>query len=98
MVAPAGSTLLFAETLIHATGQMRSDRERAIVICGYAPTMYQSWDDGELSDQFVTALPKRYRRLFLGRRNWGRCAQYRSLADSAEEGTFSLPGWSGQHL
>ena len=49
VVAPAGSTLLFGETLIHATGQVRSDRERAIVICGYAPTMYQSWEDGELS-------------------------------------------------
>ena len=68
VVAPAGSTLLFGETLIHATGQVRSDRERAIVICGYAPTMYQSWDDGELSDAFVADLPERYRPLFLGRR------------------------------
>lgn len=94
MIAPAGSTLLFSETLIHATGQIRSDQERAIVICGYAPTMYQSWDDGDLSEKFITSLPKRYRRLFLGRRNWERCPQYRSLADSAAGGTFSLPEWS----
>ncbi len=93
VVAPAGSTLLFGETLIHATGQVRSDRERAIVICGYAPTMYQSWDDGELSDAFVADLPDRYRRLFLGRRHWNRGARRRSLADPVEEGTFPLPDW-----
>ena len=93
VVAPAGSTLLFGETLIHATGQVRSDRERAIVICGYAPTMYQSWEDGELSDAFVADLPECYRPLFLGRRHWLRGARRRSLADPAEEGTFALPEW-----
>ena len=93
VVAPAGSTLLFGETLIHATGQVRSDRERAIVICGYGPTMYQNWDDGELSEDFVAALPERYRRLFLGRRHWNRGARRRSLADPVEQGEFSLPDW-----
>lgn len=33
VVAPAGSTLLFAETLVHATGRIRSERERAIIVC-----------------------------------------------------------------
>jgi len=93
VVAPAGSTLLFGETLVHATGQVRSNRERAIVICGYAPTMYQSWDDGELSDAFVADLPECYRRLFLGRGHWNRGARRRSLADAVEAGSFSLPEW-----
>ena len=93
VVAPAGSTLLFGETLIHATGQVRSDRERAIVICGYAPIMYQSWEDGELSDAFVADLPERYRPLFLGRRHWLRGARCRSLADPVEAGTVPLPEW-----
>ena len=31
---------MVAETLIHATGQIRSDKERGIIISGYAPRMY----------------------------------------------------------
>ena len=34
VVAPAGSTLLFCQTLLHATGDIRSDRERSIIITG----------------------------------------------------------------
>ena len=33
--APAGSTLLFAETLLHATGPVLTDRERVVIISGY---------------------------------------------------------------
>ena len=93
VVAPAGSTLLFGESLIHATGQVRTNRERAIIICGYAPIMYQSWEDGELSDTFVEDLPERYQSLFLGRRDWQRGARRRSLSDPVEEGIFPLPEW-----
>ena len=34
MVAPPGSTLLFGEALIHASGQIRSDNRRCIIIGG----------------------------------------------------------------
>ena len=34
VVAPPGSTLLFGEALIHASGQIRSDRRRCIIIGG----------------------------------------------------------------
>ena len=46
VVAPAGSTVLFAESLIHATGQIRSDRERTIIITGYTPPMFKA-DSGQ---------------------------------------------------
>ena len=36
VAAPAGSTLVMCETLIHATGQNRGEKERAIVIGGYS--------------------------------------------------------------
>ena len=61
VVAPAGSTLLFTEALIHATGQKRSDGERAIIIAGYTPTHFQAWMGNEPSEGFVeqTAEPLR---------------------------------------
>ena len=57
VIAPAGSTLLFGEALIHATGQIRSDRERCIVIGGYTPTMFQAWNGQEPSAEFVEQTP-----------------------------------------
>jgi hypothetical protein len=35
VVAPAGSALIFTEALLHATGQIRTDTERCIMIAGY---------------------------------------------------------------
>lgn len=70
VVAPAGSTLLFAESLIHATGQIRSDRERTIIIGGYAPTMFQAWNEYEPSAGFIEGLPEHLRPLFSGSRGW----------------------------
>ena len=39
IVAPAGSTLLFGETLVHATSPITSDRERTIIAssCEFIP-------------------------------------------------------------
>ena len=50
IVAPAGSTLLFGETLVHATGQIQSDAERTILTSAYGPPMFPYWDDGVLQD------------------------------------------------
>jgi hypothetical protein len=50
VVAPAGSTLLFGETLVHATGQIQSDKERTIITSAYGPPMFPYWDDGVLQD------------------------------------------------
>ena len=96
VVAPAGSTLLFSETLMHATGEIRSERERAIIVTGYGPTMFPYWDDqgGDLaqdrwalSAEFRERIPPSYRTLFLGRRSWNKAPRYReSLAQGLPEG------------
>jgi ectoine hydroxylase-related dioxygenase (phytanoyl-CoA dioxygenase family) len=38
VVAPAGSTLLFFETLVHGSGVIRSGRERLLMISAYGPS------------------------------------------------------------
>lgn len=94
VVAPAGSTLLFAETLIHATGRIRSDRERAIIICGYVTRLFPNWEGTEMSPAFAAAVPDRLRTLFHGKAHWTRGARYRRLADPVDPRTFTLAdGW-----
>jgi hypothetical protein len=68
--APAGSSLLFTESLIHASGVLRSDRERCIIIGGYTPPMFQVWPGQEPSDEFVASLPEALRPLISGSESW----------------------------
>lgn len=70
VVAPAGSTLLFGEALIHATGNIHSDRERVIVIGGYTPPMFQAWNNQEPSDEFVEGTPEPFKALISGGKKW----------------------------
>jgi ectoine hydroxylase-related dioxygenase (phytanoyl-CoA dioxygenase family) len=98
VVAPAGSTLLFAETLIHATGQVRSDRERVILITGYGPTLFPYWDDGALSPEFSGRIPAQLRPLFQGREHWTRGPRYRRLTDPVDGRAFSLGEWDQRPL
>ena len=70
VVAPAGSSLLFAESLIHATGILRSDRERVVIIGGYTPTMFQVWPGQEPSAEFVAGVPEHLRPLVSGSDSW----------------------------
>ena len=65
VIAPAGSIRLFAESLIHATGQIRSDRERTIIIGGYTSTMFQAWNNYEPSTDFVARAPGSYQTVAL---------------------------------
>ncbi|MCC7262471.1 MAG: phytanoyl-CoA dioxygenase family protein [Candidatus Latescibacteria bacterium] len=98
VVAPAGSTLLFAETLIHATGQVRSDRERMILITGYGPTLFPYWDDGQLSPAFREGIPASLRPLFEGREHWTRGPRYRKLTDPVDGRPFALGAWDERPL
>jgi ectoine hydroxylase-related dioxygenase (phytanoyl-CoA dioxygenase family) len=91
--APAGSTLLFAETLIHATGQIRSNNERAILITGYGPTLFPYWDDGTLSEEFTNQIPEHLRTLFKGKVHWTRNPRYRTLDESVADREFRLGSW-----
>lgn len=70
VVAPAGSTLLFAESLIHATGQLRTDRERTIIMGVYAPSMFQAWNGYQPSPAFLEGLPERLKPLLSGSDGW----------------------------
>ena len=84
IVAPAGSTLLFTEALVHATGQRRSDGERAIMIAGYTPTHFQAWAGNEPAAAFVERAPEQLRPLLSGSDRWRREYRFRKLGDDAE--------------
>ncbi|MCJ8329107.1 MAG: phytanoyl-CoA dioxygenase family protein [Lentisphaeria bacterium] len=79
VIAPAGSTLLFSESLVHATGPIRSDNERCIIIAGFVPPFLQAWNGQEPSEEFLETVPEHLRDLLSGakRYNWKR--QFRSL-------------------
>lgn len=79
VIAPAGSTLLFGEALIHATGQIRSDRERAIIIGGYTPTMFQAWNGQEPSPEFIERTPDALKPLISGSARWSWQPRFRTL-------------------
>ena len=79
MVAPPGSTLLFGEALIHATGQIRSDRERVIVIGGYTPPMFQAWNGQEPSAKFIAQTPEHLKPLISGGDKWSWQRRRRTL-------------------
>lgn len=79
VIAPAGSTLLFSESLVHATGQIRSDRERVIIIGGYTPPMFRAWPGQEPSAEFVASLPDIYKPLICGSESWNWTQRYRTL-------------------
>ncbi len=86
VVAPAGSTLLFGEALIHATGHLTSDCERVIVIGGYTPTMFQAWNGQEPSAEFVeTKVEERHRALISGSDKWHWKQQHRTLGTPAAD-------------
>ncbi len=93
VTAPAGSTLLFAESLIHATGRNESDRERVILICGYGSAMLPYWDDGVLSEAFQSRIPKHLRTLFLGKCHWTRRQRHRTLDQAVDDRPFDLGNW-----
>ena len=93
VVAPAGSTLLFCETLMHATGWIRSDNERVIIITGYGSTMFPYWDGGTLSEAFCETIPPQLHALFHGRSHWTRGSRYRKLSEPRDDRPFSLGRW-----
>ena len=90
VVAPAGSTLLFNETLIHATGQIKSDNERAIIIAGYGASMFPFWDNAPMSEEFTAQIPPQFQTLFGGKAHWTRGARYRNLSEEVDPRAFTL--------
>ena len=64
--APAGSTLLFYESLIHAAGIIKSDKDRMLILAGYMPTMFQAWNGYDPDPDFVQTLSDEHRALITG--------------------------------
>jgi ectoine hydroxylase-related dioxygenase (phytanoyl-CoA dioxygenase family) len=91
--APAGSTLLFGETLVHATGHIRSAKERVIIIAGYSPPMFPYWEEGGLPTDLGHGVPENLRTLIEGKAHWRRGPRYRSLSDPADDRPFELGRW-----
>ena len=99
VVAPAGSSLLFTEALIHATGRITSDKERGIIIAGYATT-YFPWQfmdshrpDFEFEQAFIDIIPESARHLYISKGYIQRQARYRTLAEPVDDREYPRPQW-----
>jgi hypothetical protein len=68
--APAGSTLVFFETLVHGSGIIRSGRERLMMIAAYGPSFVQAEKEGVTPPTLWERLDRRYESLFLGTESW----------------------------
>jgi len=64
--APAGSTLLFYESLVHAAGIIRSDKDRLLILGGYMPTMFQAWNGYDPDPEFAKTVSDEHRELLTG--------------------------------
>ena len=82
--APAGSTLLFFESLMHSHGIIRSDRDRLLILGGYMPTMFQTWHGYEPSAEFAAGLSDQHRALLTGEGKFGWRERTRELSAPAQ--------------
>ena len=99
VIAPAGSALLFTEALLHATGEIRSDKERVIIICGYGTT-YFPWQfmeshrpDFRLEPDFVASIPEPVRYLYLSKGYIQRSPRHRKLGDPVDAKPREAIAW-----
>lgn len=81
VVAPAGSTLLFFESLLHSNGIIRSGRDRPLIVAGYTPTMFQAWPGYDLDPEFVATVDEQHQAMLDGRQRWNWQPAFRSLAE-----------------
>lgn len=79
--APAGSTLLFFESLIHSSGIIRSGRDRLLIIGGYTPPMYQPWRGYDPDPEFAQAQDEAARSLLTGDQRYSWERRLRRLGD-----------------
>ncbi len=96
--APAGSTLIMYETTIHATGPIRSDNDRVMIIGGYSPPKHQSMG-GQWSDACVQMFPESQRELLLGRPYWTWPERHRTLGMEPDQPgvPYKARMWSVTH-
>jgi ectoine hydroxylase-related dioxygenase (phytanoyl-CoA dioxygenase family) len=68
--AKAGSVLLFPESLVHSTTEIRSGKERAILISGYTTPFIREWPGNEISPEFAASVPEHLRAVITGSESW----------------------------
>jgi hypothetical protein len=78
VIAPAGSTLFFYESLIHSAGINRSGKDRLLVIGGFTPTIFQPYRHPDPA--FIETLDEREKALYSGSKGWEGLQKHRSLA------------------
>ena len=66
VVAPAGSTLVFCETLLHSSGDILSDNERVIIISGYRPSNRVRSSGAEYTEALSERVPEAARTIIYG--------------------------------
>jgi ectoine hydroxylase-related dioxygenase (phytanoyl-CoA dioxygenase family) len=81
VIAPAGSTLVFFESLTHSGGICRSRKERLLILGGYAPDFFQPWFDYEPDPNFVASLPEDQRPFYTGTNKYRWVQKNRNLRD-----------------
>lgn len=82
--APAGSVLLFFESLIHASGIIESDRDRVLILGGYTPPMFQAWSGYEADPAFAATVSEGDRSLLTGGAKYGWQRHTRELGKAAQ--------------
>ncbi len=75
VVAPAGSTLLFFEALLHSGGICKSGKTRVFILGGYWPSMFQPHQGYEPNEEFLKTVPEEYLPVLTG----SRCFQLEKL-------------------
>jgi ectoine hydroxylase-related dioxygenase (phytanoyl-CoA dioxygenase family) len=80
VIAPAGSTLLFFESLLHSGGIIRSGRSRALIIGGYTPTQFQAWKGYDPDPAFLATLGDEERARYSGSERWSWRQRFRAIS------------------
>jgi len=87
-------TLLFGETLIHATSPIRLDNERVIIITVCGMTMFPYLADGQWSREFRSKIQQQLKPLCERNAPWHRGAHYHALTILANPQQFEMGDWN----
>jgi len=70
VAAPAGSTLVFFESLVHSAGVNRSGKERVLIVAGYTPPMYSPWAGYDPAPSLVAGLAQEHVDVIAAPKRW----------------------------
>jgi ectoine hydroxylase-related dioxygenase (phytanoyl-CoA dioxygenase family) len=84
VIAPAGSTLLFFESLLHSGGISKSGNTRVFILGGYWPSMFQPHQGYAPNEDFIKSIPEEYHPVLTGSRGFQLEKLTRELKTPAE--------------